>query len=81
MWGRVKELQREQGERKCETYGCIFGSLGVAALQGNSVSFMLESLRSDKTLDTGSFGVGFLAFAFGLDFAANDEFAHLTRQD
>lgn len=53
----------------------------MAALQSDSVSFMLESLRSDKTLDTGSFGIGFLAFAFGLDFAANDEFAHLTRQD
>lgn len=49
----------------------------MAAFQGDSVSFMLESLGSDKTLDTGSFGIGFLAFALGLDFAANDEFAHL----
>lgn len=38
---------------------------------------MLETLRSDETLDTGSFGIRLLSFAFGLDFAANDELADL----
>lgn len=38
---------------------------------------MLEALGGDEALDAGRFGVGFLAFAFGLDFAADDEFADL----
>ena len=39
---------------------------------------MLETLGSNETLDLGSFGVGFFAFGFGLDFAADDEFADLS---
>ena len=38
---------------------------------------MLETLRGDQTLDAGRLGVGFLAFALGLDFTADDEFADL----
>ena len=38
---------------------------------------MLQALRGDETLDAGALEVGFLAFAFGLDFAADDEFADL----
>lgn len=38
---------------------------------------MLETLRCDQTLDAGGLGVGFLAFALGLDFTADDEFADL----
>ena len=38
---------------------------------------MLETLRGDETLDSGGFGVRLLAFALGLDFAADDEFADL----
>lgn len=59
------------------TYGCILGRLGVAAFERDSVTFVLETLRGDETLDAGSFGVGFFAFAFGLDFAADDKFADL----
>ena len=43
------------------------------------MTLMLETLRSDETLDTGCFGVGFLAFALGCNFAADDEFADLER--
>ena len=41
------------------------------------MTLVLEALRGDETLDAGSLGVGFFAFAFGLDFAADDEFADL----
>jgi len=41
---------------------------------------MLEALRSDEALDAGGFGIWFLAFAFGLDFAADDEFADLYQK-
>lgn len=43
------------------------------------MTLVLETLGSDEALDTGSFGVGFLAFALGLDFAADDEFADLVK--
>ena len=42
------------------------------------MTLVLEALRGDEALDAGGFGVGFLAFAFGLDFAADDEFADLV---
>ena len=38
---------------------------------------MLKALRGDEALDTRRFGIGLFAFAFGLDFAADDEFADL----
>ena len=41
------------------------------------MTLVLEALRGDETLDAGGFGVGFFAFAFGLDLAADDEFADL----
>lgn len=41
------------------------------------MTLMLKTLRSDETLDTGSLRVWLLAFAFGLNFAADDEFADL----
>ena len=43
------------------------------------MTLVLETLRSDETLDTGSLGVGFLAFAFRLDFATDDELADLQK--
>lgn len=42
---------------------------------------MLETLGGDEALDLGGFGVGFLAFAFGLDFATDDEFTNLLGTD
>lgn len=59
------------------TYGSILGSLGVAALECDSVSLVLETLGSDETLDTGSLGVRLLALTLGLDLTANDELADL----
>lgn len=41
------------------------------------MALVLEALGGDEALDAGRLGVGFLAFAFGLDFAADDEFADL----
>lgn len=38
---------------------------------------MLQALRRDEALDAWGFAVRFLALGFGLDFAANDEFADL----
>ncbi len=43
------------------------------------MALVLETLRSDETLDAGSLGVGFLAFSLGLDFATDDELADLRR--
>ena len=42
------------------------------------MTLVLEALRGDEALDAGGLGVGFFAFAFGLDFAADDEFADLV---
>ena len=61
------------------TYRSILGGFGLAALECHSVTLVLETLRGDETLDAGGLGVGFLAFALGLDFAADDEFADLVR--
>lgn len=60
------------------THSSILGGFGLATLERHSVTLVLETLRGDETLDTGCFGVGFLAFALGLDFAADDEFADLA---
>ena len=61
-----------------KTYGSILGGFGLAALECHSVTLVLEALRGDEALDAGGFGVGFFAFAFRLDFAADDEFADLV---
>ena len=42
------------------------------------MTLVLETLRSDETLDAGCFGIWFLVFALGFDFAADDEFADLV---
>ena len=43
------------------------------------VTLMLETLGSDKTLDTGSFGIWFLSLALRLNLTANDEAADLSK--
>lgn len=43
------------------------------------MTLMLQALRGHEALDFGSFGIGFFAFGFGLDFAADDKFADLGR--
>jgi hypothetical protein len=68
---------RMMGSRRCNAYSSIFGRLSMTAFESNEMTFVLETLGSDQTLDSGSFGVGFLALAFGLHFAADDEFTDL----
>lgn len=41
------------------------------------MTLVLQPLRSDQTLDAGSFGIGLFAFRFGLHFAADDKLADL----
>lgn len=41
------------------------------------MALVLETLRSNQTLDLGGLGVGLLALALGLDFATDDELADL----
>lgn len=64
-----------------KTHGSILGLLGLAALECNAMTLVLQTLRSDQTLDTRSLGVwllGLLALlGLGLDLTANDELANL----
>ena len=54
---------------------CILRSLCSSTLECDSVSLVLETLRSDESLDLGSFGVWLLAFTFRLNLSSNDELA------
>lgn len=64
------------------TYGLILDLLGLAALEGNPVALVLETLGGDQTLDLGSLGVRLLALALGLDLATDDVLADLySRKD
>lgn len=44
------------------------------------MALVLETLRSNQTLDLRGLGVRFLALALGLDFAADDELANLIHR-
>jgi hypothetical protein len=59
------------------TYGSISGLLGVAALESQAVTLVLEALGGDETLDLGGLGVWLLALALWLDFTTDDELADL----
>jgi hypothetical protein len=61
---------------KC-TYGSILGSLRSAALECEPVTLVLETLRSNKTLDLGGLGVGLGALLLGLNLTTDDELADL----
>lgn len=60
-----------------ETYSLLLDLLGLAALESETVSLVLEALGSDEALDLGGLGVGLLALTLGLDLAANDVLADL----
>lgn len=64
----------------CKTYGSILGSLRAAALECDPVALVLETLRSDQTLDLGGLGVGLCALLLGLDLTADDELADLQKK-
>lgn len=59
------------------TYGSILALLGVLALECDTVTLVLETLRSDQTLDLGGLGVWLLSLALWLNLTTNDELANL----
>jgi hypothetical protein len=54
------------------TYGLILDLLGLAALEGDPVALVLETLGGNQTLDLGSLGVRLLALTLGLDLATDN---------
>ena len=76
--GKVERgRERARFEWEIGTYGSLFAGFALATLQRQSVTLMLETLRSDETLNARSLGVWLVAFTLGLDFTADDEFADL----
>lgn len=63
--------------RRGSAYRSILRSFSLTTLESHSVTLVLEALRSNQALDFRGFCVWLLAFAFGCDFAADDEFANL----
>lgn len=59
------------------TYGLILDLLGLAALECDAVTLVLQTLGSDQTLDLGSLGVRLGALLLGLDLSSNDVLADL----
>jgi hypothetical protein len=62
------------------TYGSILGSLGATALEREPVALVLETLRSNQTLDLGGLGVGLRALLLGGNLTADNELADLDLQ-
>ena len=58
-------------------YCSILDTLLLPALKRYATALVLQTLRSDKTLDLGGLGVGFLPFTLWLDFTADDELADI----
>ena len=61
------------------TYGGVLAGFRATTLEGDPVTLVLETLRSDETLDLGVLGVGFgaLLALLGLHLTANDELTNL----
>jgi len=55
----------------------ILGLLRVAALECDAVTLVLETLRSNETLDLWCLGVWLLAFTLWLNLTTDDEFANI----
>jgi len=66
------------GEGSSIFIGSILGLLGVAALQCDAVTLVLETLRSNKTLDLGSLGIWLLALALRLNLTTDNELADIV---
>ena len=60
------------------TYGSVLGGLGLAALEGNAVTLVLEALGGDQALDARGLGVGLGTLLLGLDLTTDDELADLV---
>jgi len=63
---------------KKSTYSSIFGSLRVATLECDAVTLVLETLRSNQTLDLRSLGIWLLALALWLNLTTDNELADLN---
>lgn len=59
------------------TYRRVLAGFRTTALKCDAVALVLETLRSDETLDAGSLGVGLSTLLLGLDLTTDDEFADL----
>jgi hypothetical protein len=70
-------MYRKHRERR-RTYGCILAGFRATALEGDSVTLVLETLWGDETLNARSLGVWFGALFLWLDLTANDELANLV---
>ena len=62
-----------------QTYGGVLAGLCSAALEGETVALVLETLRSDETLDARSLGVWLRALLLGLHLTTDDEFTNLEQ--
>jgi hypothetical protein len=60
--------------------GGVFLSLHSSPLESDAVALVLQSLGSNETLNLRGFGVGFFAFALGLDFSSNHKFSGERRK-
>jgi len=65
------------GKKLSVLVGSILGCLGTSSLDCNSVSLVLDSLGSDKSLDLGSLCVGLSTLLLRLDLSSNNEFSDI----
>jgi len=65
------------GEERRVLVSSILGLLGVAALECDTVALVLETLRSDQTLDLGGLGVWLLALTLWLNLTTDNELANI----
>jgi len=68
-------LVNSLGKKLRVLIGSILGGLGTPPLECDSVSLVLHSLRSNKTLDLGSLGVWLSALLLRLNLSSDDEFS------
>lgn len=65
------------GVNKESTHGLILDLLGLAALESETVTLVLQTLGGNQSLDLGSLGVRLLALALGLDLSSDNVLADL----
>jgi len=66
------------GEGSSVLISSILGLLGIAALQRDAVTLVLETLRSNQTLDLWCLGVWLLALTLWLNLATDNELADIV---
>lgn len=65
------------GEDLSVLIGSVLGSFRTAALECDPVALVLETLRSNQTLDLGGLGIWLRALLLARDFTADDELADI----